>query len=82
MAKYKLLRFDLNSDGVRELLQGAPMQAIIKEKAAAKARAAGKGYGSAVHVGQRRAYANIYPKTTEANKDNLKNNTLEKVIRR
>ena len=76
-----LIRFELNSEGVKELLQSPEMQNILEEYAKAKAEEAGEGYDAAVHLGKRRAYANIYPATKEAAYDNLDNNTLEKVIR-
>ena len=77
----KLIRFKLNSAGVQELLKGEAMQNILRENAEQKAAAAGDGYEASVNVGQKRAYANIYPATDEAKIDNLENNTLEKVIR-
>ena len=77
----KLIKFELNSEGVQELLKGAEMQSILKDTAAEKAEAAGTGYDSDVHVGAKRAYANVFPATKEAYYDNLDNNTLEKVIR-
>lgn len=73
--------FKLNSAGVRELLQSAKMQEILSSYASSKASAAGEGYSYDVKVGNRRAYANIYPDTKEAYYDNLEHNTLEKVIR-
>jgi hydroxymethylglutaryl-CoA reductase len=76
-----VLKFVLNKDGVKELLQSQEMQDIIKQHASAKASQAGDGYAYSVKVGQNRAYANVYPDTKEAAKDNLVNNTLEKVIR-
>ena len=77
----KIVKFELNRSGVQELLKGAAMQSILGDAAAAKAKEAGDGYVSTVHVGKNRAYANINPGTKEAARDNYKNNTLEKVIR-
>lgn len=77
----KLLKFELNSAGVQELLKGGKMQSILEGCAASKAGQAGEGYESAVHVGKKRAYANVYPGNQEAANDNYSNNTLEKVIR-
>lgn len=76
-----ILKFELNRNGVRELLQSSEIQAIIKQHASAKASQAGSGYAYDVKVGKSRAYANIYAETEEAKKDNFANNTLEKVIR-
>lgn len=77
----KLLRFELNKSGVRELLRCEAMQNILKEYAEQKAGEAGEGYSAEVHTGQNRAYANVFPEAREAYFDNLENNTLEKVIR-
>lgn len=74
-------RFELDREGVRELLTGSKMQKIVEECAAKKAAQAGSGYASAVHLGKKRCYANVYPETKEALHDNWDNNTLEKVIR-
>ncbi|MDO5131445.1 MAG: hypothetical protein Q4D81_00500 [Eubacteriales bacterium] len=75
------IRFELNKEGVRELLQSREMQDELAAQAQKKAAAAGDGYSSDVHIGTKRAYANIYPSTKEAAHDNYENNTLEKVIR-
>lgn len=77
----KLQRFELNSDGVKALLKSAEMQSILESYGEQKAMQAGEGYAATVHVGQKRAYCNVYPDTQEAVNDNLTNNTLEKVIR-
>lgn len=73
--------FELNSSAVQTLLKSPGIQGVLSQKAQQKAGQAGTGYASEVHTGQRRAYANIYPATSDAYHDNLENNTLEKVIR-
>lgn len=77
----KKYKFKLNGAGVRELLQSGEMRNILSAEASRKAQRAGSGYSSEVRVGQKRAYANIFPSTKEAAHDNYENNTLEKVIR-
>lgn len=72
--------FELNEDGVRELLQSDEMQTILGELARSKAAQAGPDYGSEVHVYSKRAVANIFPASAEAAHDNYENNTLLKVI--
>ena len=74
-------KFELNREGVANLMKSADMQAVLQGYASIKAAQAGAGYESAVHVGQFRAYANIYPNTREAVHDNWDHNTLEKVIK-
>jgi hypothetical protein len=68
--------FELNHDGVRELLIGTEMQAVLQEKADAIAARAGEGYETEVYVAQTRAVATVSTATREAMKDNLENNTL------
>lgn len=77
MADFK---FKLNGAGVRELLQSGEMQSILSEYAASTASRAGDGYASSVHMGQKRAYANVYPDTHDAYTENLENNTLLKAL--
>lgn len=77
----KIVKFELNSAGVRELLKSPEMQAILKTAGANKAAQAGPGYMSEVRVGVKRAYVNVFPGDKESARDNYKNNTLEKVIR-
>lgn len=76
-----IIKFVLNTDGVKALLQSEEMQSIIEGYASSKASQAGEGYSYDVKVGQSRTYANIYAESDEAKQDNLQNNTLEKVIR-
>lgn len=74
------VEIELNSEGIKELLKSEDMQSILSQYGADKARMAGTGYASEVHVFKRRAVVNIFPDTAEANKDNMENNTLLKVI--
>ena len=78
----KLEKFELNSKGVQELLRYASLGAVVKEEAEKRAAMAGEGYKSEFHVGKKRVYANIFPDTKEAARDNFLHNTMEKVIRR
>lgn len=70
----------LNSQGIQELLKGSEMQSILADIGRQKANAAGTGYGSAVHVFQKRAAVHVFPETYEAAQDNYENNTLIKVV--
>ncbi len=73
-------RFDLNSDGVKELLQSSGMQQIIRDAADKVQTKAGDGFESSVKVGKKRAYANIAATTYKARRKNLENNTLLKAL--
>ena len=78
MGKY---RIELNSDGVRELLQSPEMAAICQSLANGIASRAGTGYAVSVYTGKTRVNASVKAVTEEAWKDNLKNNTLLKAVR-
>ena len=75
------VKVELNSDGVRELLQSAEMAAICREQAQAIANRAGDGYSVSTYTGATRVNASVITETIEAMRDNLKNNTLLKAVR-
>ena len=67
-------KFELNRDGVRQLLQSDEMVAVLKKHAQSVQNRAGKGYS--VHVGRNRANVSVRTSTDEAVRDNLEKNTL------
>lgn len=75
------LQIELNSDGVRELLQGPAMMAECLAQAQAIAGRAGGGYTVSTYTGATRVNASVMAETPEAIRDNLKNNTLLKAVR-
>jgi hypothetical protein len=72
--------FELNINGLRELMKGPEMQAALQEAGDAVASAAGGDYGVRVHVADYVAIANVFPDSQEAAKDNYENNTLLKAL--
>lgn len=77
----KVEKFKLNRAGVRELLNSAGIEDVCVKTATELAGRAGTGYQAAApHKTGQRVAVNIYPGTKEAARDNLKNNTLLKVI--
>lgn len=76
------VKFKLNKNGVKQLLKSEGVASACEKEARRVQKAAGPGY----EVGRRnypeRTGFAIYPSTPEANADNYKNNTLEKVLRR
>lgn len=76
----KKVRVELNSAGVRGLLKSGEMMAVLESEANARAQQAGAGYGVNTYVGRNRCNAEIRAETAEARRDNLKNNTLLKVM--
>lgn len=75
-----LTKFQLNRDGVRELLQSSEMMAICKSYADAVCMRAGDGYEVSTYTGINRVNASVKAVTSEAYKDNLENNTLLKAL--
>lgn len=76
----KRYRIELNGEGVRELLRSSEMMSVCKEHARQIAARAGSGYAVSTYTGKTRVNASVYAATEEANRDNLKNNTLLKAV--
>lgn len=74
------VRVELNSEGVRELLRSTEMAGVCRDLAGGIAARAGDGYGVSVYTGRNRVNASVYATTKEAERDNLKNNTLLKAV--
>lgn len=69
-------RFELNSEGVKELLRGAEMQAVLKEYAETVKSEYGAGAEVGTYVGANRANASVYQP-----KGDFSNNLLKAVGR-
>lgn len=74
-------KFELNRNGVAELLKSPAMIEILREKARGIQEAAGDGYEISSYVGKNRANVSVKTKTKKAIRDNNKNNTLLKAMR-
>lgn len=73
------MKFELNRDGVRALMQSPEAQALVLEKAEQiRDRCPDVGYEADVKVGKTRAVAMVKAATFEARQDNYENNTLLK----
>lgn len=80
------IRFELNTAGVRELLQSGEMQSIISEAAEQVASSAsdisgGLEYNAEVKMGANRVAATVRPGSAHAFYKNRKENILEKAKR-
>lgn len=73
-------KFELNRQGVRELLQSSEMGNICTEYARSVAAAAGDGYEVSSMVGATRVNARVSPANAHAYYSNLKYNTLLKAL--
>lgn len=76
----KVDRVELNSDGVRELMQGDEMQALLNQKASQAIAKLGKGYDYDTRVGKTRANADVHARTKKAAKDAINNSTIIKAV--
>ena len=73
-------RFELNLQGLNELMKSPQMQAKLQAAGQAVANAAGAGYAASVHTADYVAIANVYPDTPEAARENYDDNTLLKAL--
>ena len=78
----KVAKIKLNRAGVRRLLKSKEMQAICTEHAEEIAARCGEGYAVDSMQKETRAIATVYPQTAEARRDNDRNNTIGKALRR
>lgn len=80
MSNYRVLRVELNSAGVRKLLQSQGVMSCVQSQASTRMRGLGTGYELGTAVGHDRARAYIKAVTKEAKRENRKNNTLLKAL--
>ena len=77
----KVVKVELNSEGVRELLKSPEMKAYCEQLARGIAGRAGDGYQVTTYTGRTRVNASVIAATSEAKRDNMKNNTLLKAVK-
>lgn len=77
MAKVK---FELNRQGVRELMKSKEMMDICSEYANNALARLGDGYEVNTYSGQNRVNAEVYAQSFAAKRENLKSNTILKAV--
>ena len=77
MADFK---FELNTAGVRELLQSSEMMSICEQYANNAVAALGDGYEMSTYVGKTRVNASVMAVSYAAKKENLENNSILKAV--
>jgi hypothetical protein len=77
MAKVK---FELNRNGVRELLRSPEMMAVCQGYANRALGSLGDGYEVSTMTGRNRVNAEVRAETFAARKENLENNTILKAL--
>ncbi len=76
------VKFELNRQGVRELMQSDEMMAVVSRLANESLATLGDGYEVTTLVGKTRVNAEIAAVTYAARKENSENNTILKSLRR
>ncbi len=78
------VKFELNINGLRELMKGAEMQGVLNQAGSKVAQIAqnmsGHKYGSRVHDASFVSICNVYPEDAEGRSDNYENNTAVKAL--
>lgn len=75
------VKFELNSAGVRKLLQSGEAMSICQGYAGAIQGRCGEGYEVTTFTGRTRVNASVHATTFKARKENAENNTLLKAVR-
>lgn len=78
MANDFLVKLELNSAGIQEILKGPEVQELLLEYANKIAANCGEGYETDLYIGATRANAGVIATSKEAIDDNFDNNTLLK----
>ena len=78
MSKFK---FTLSRKGVNELMKSSEMVDVLDSYSQGIREKAGPGYVTSTYVGKTRANASIKVGDRKSYRDNLKNNTLLKLIK-
>lgn len=74
------LRFELNREGVRDLLRSKEMMDVCQEYANNALGKLGDGYEVTTHTGSNRVNAEVAAVTAAAKKENLSDNTIIKAV--
>lgn len=75
------VEFQLNREGVRQLLKSPEMESICLQYANSALGRLGLGYEVSTHSGRNRVNAEVKAETFAARRDNLKNNSILKAVR-
>lgn len=72
----KLLKFELNRAGVRDLLRSEEVQQLLEAEAGSRAASLGDGYTVNTMTGRNRTNVRIVAESKAAQEENLRDNTL------
>lgn len=74
------VKFELNREGVRELLQSPEVLAVCEEYASNAVAQLGEGYEASTYVGKNRVNASVIATTFKARKENSETNSILKAV--
>lgn len=74
------VKFELNLQGLNELMKSPEMQAALDEAGEQVARNAGPDYAASGKTGRFIGFSNIYPNSAKAAHENYNDNTLLKAL--
>ena len=75
------VKFELNRDGVRKLLQSSGARKVCEGAAHQALETLGPGYGSDTRIGKNRVVVEVSPQAPEAYYDNKRHNSVLKAVR-
>ena len=73
-------RFELNRDGVRDMMKSSEMMSICEGYANRAQSQLGDGYAVTTHVGKSRVNASVMAETYKARAENAENNSILKAV--
>lgn len=76
----KVDRVELNSDGIRELMQSEEMTSFLNQKAQSAVSKLGKGYSYDTMVGKTRANADVHATNKKTQQEAINNSTIVKAV--
>lgn len=74
------VKFELDINGLREIMKSGAMQSALSQAGAAVANAAGHGYGHKERIASYEALELIYPVTKKTAREVHESNTLLKAL--
>ena len=74
------MKFQLDREGVRQLLQSDEAREICEDAAKQALQALGPGYVSDTRIGKNRVRVEVRPETAEAYRENQRRNTVLKAV--
>lgn len=74
------VKFELNKEGVKELMKSPEMMAICQGYAEKAQAQLGNGYEVTTHTGKSRVNASVIAETFKARRDNANNNSILKAV--